>query len=219
MKKKQRFILVTSILVLLSTSLIFIGNRYGENSNITNVKKNITLKGDIHAELEVLPFEQSVNKSDLIVEIQILEKLKEINEPTPKTIYRAEITDYLNNEGKNDSNIINIMQGGNSEWTLNKNKLFSPGEKYILFLVKTIDFDIENTYWILGEETSIYEVNNSNELIKWAHPEAELSNFEDKVLTKNSSFENVENSKVVQVLDKDLFKKYIANLNGQKEEE
>ncbi|RAP78499.1 hypothetical protein [Paenibacillus montanisoli] len=165
--------------------------------------------GTIHAEVEAYTLNEAVSKADLIAKVKITSKIKEINEPSEKTLYQAEVVeDFLN---KTDLKEINVMQAGNSQWKFNNNKLFKSGDSYILYLKKAIGEAYENfnTYWILGEETGIYQDLGSGKLMKWAYPETFLSDIEDKARTNELLISEGE----VQVLDE---AKFIEKINDIK---
>ncbi|MBW4081228.1 hypothetical protein [Paenibacillus sp. S150] len=215
MKTRIKIWLLVSSLVLISSSVYFASSRrelkadFDTASSASKKINNPSKSGNIDAEVEVYPFDESVNKSDLIVEVQIKEKIKETDDPSPKTIFKTEIINILTQKEPLATKEINIMQAGNSKWSFNDNKLFSPGEKYILFLKRTVDFDIENTFWILGEETNIYEITDENKIVKWSRPQKELESFEDKELNFKKAAEYNEPDKESQILEKDGFQDYI----------
>ena len=89
---------------------------------------------EINASLEEYSFDESVEISDLIAEIEIIEKVSEIDEPSPKTLFNAKIIKVFKGElNSNKDNSIVVMQQGNSEWIFNNNKLFEAGENMYYF--------------------------------------------------------------------------------------
>ncbi|BBI31510.1 hypothetical protein [Cohnella abietis] len=185
---RKKFVLVFLLFVLVATTLYFYDDKpqSTQNENVANINApsdDFTKRvGNIHGLLEVLPFNEMVKKSDKIVKVKINSKLKEINEPSAKTIFEAEVINDIYSKDNDGIRKINIMQAGNSQWSFNNNPLFAPGDVYVLFLKKTVKFDLENTYWLIGEETSVFEQVDSNTLIKWSHPEPELGSISDQKL-------------------------------------
>lgn len=179
------------------------------NSNETSTPKTenvVQAKGVIKAEVEVFEFEDAVNKSDVIAEVKIQTKKKELNDPSPKTIFEAKVKEGYKGIEKNVT--INILQQGNSEWIFNENKLFSANEEYVLFLKKAVgeEFEGTNTYWILGEETNIYSSINDKEVLKNSYYDTVLADIENKSLTEEYKKKE---KKDVQVLGKEQLKEKI----------
>ncbi|WP_062107488.1 hypothetical protein [Bacillus niameyensis] len=176
-----------SLVLLISFSLLFAGCNYHGANNIDKddqkkVERNTEMEdnqieiGRIDAEIEVFEFKEAVAKSDLIAQIEVIEIFKEINEPFPKTIFRANLIESLKGSFKEKE--IFVMQQGNSDYVFNDNPLFKKGESYLLFLMKTKDFDIENSYWILGEEAGMYKLLDQSVAVKLSVKEDELKNIE-----------------------------------------
>jgi hypothetical protein len=163
--------------------------------------------GTIKAELDVLPFYDSVEESDLIAKIKIKDMIQEINDPTPKTIFDAEIIEKIKDTDENNDHI-KIMQQGNTEWIFNNNRLFEKDDVLILFLKKAVGLD--NTYWILGEETNFYEVADNELIIKPAFFRDELTDI-SSVTDEISSEKKV---KGVQFLKEESFKQKIKDFSN-----
>jgi len=175
-------------------------------------------RGEIWAEVNTYPFNEAVQKADLIAEITIVEELKELDDPSPKTVFNAKVLNVL--KGSKDLQDIQVMQMGNHAWAFNDNKLFEPNESYILFLKKAVgkEFEGTNTYWILGEETYTYTVLDEKMVMKNADPLEELQDIENGEMTKKvneskkvtlqtnlKSKHEIELSKEVQILEKEKF--------------
>lgn len=163
---------------------------------------------NIEASLEVYSFEESVTLSDLIAEVVIVSKIKEIDEPSPKTLFEANVVNKL--KGDTNQETIKVLQEGTSEWSFNGQEQFAEKEEYILFLKKATgkDYDGTNTYWILGAETNTYKVIQDNRVKKIAKHEVELEAIEDKTLSSTNQG--------LQVLDKEKFQNKIADLLEEK---
>ena len=168
----------------------------------------ISPRENIEASIETYSFEESVNRSDLIAEVVIVSKIKEIDEPSPKTLFEAQVVNKL--KGDTNQQRIKVLQEGNSEWSLNGQEQFAEKEEYILFLIKATgkDYDGTNTYWILGAQTNTYKIIQDNRVKKIAKHEVELEAIEDKILS------NVDQD--LQVLDKEKFQNKIMDLLEEK---
>ena len=55
------------------------------------------------------------------------------------------------------------MQSGNSEITFKDYPLFKSGDRMLLFLRKAVDTNFENSYWIIGEYTTIMDIQFFND--------------------------------------------------------
>lgn len=168
----------------------------------------------VKAAIETLYFEESVRQADLIAEVTIAEKLYEVNEPSPKTVYSAAMNQLL--KGKADANLgIRIMQQGNSRYSFNDNPMFQAGDTYLLFLKKAVGMEDDHTYWILGEETSIYEQWDDDRLVKWSLKDSRLAELTPTETNAGlqAAAESVQKKhpgKEIQVLDRTKFKATIA---------
>ncbi|MBO9129454.1 hypothetical protein [Bacillus sp. 165] len=215
MKLKLVFIGTCMLIITIVTVLSFSKDKYDQTKNAVNVQNEsnvqVTPKSQIKGEVEVYDFEDAVNISDLIAEIVINKKIKELDEPSPKTLYEATIKKAYKDAEKHQD--IRILQQGNSQWLFNENKLFSEKEEYILFLKKAVgeEFEGTNTYWILGEETNMYSVIDTGKIKKHSFYEDDLMDIEDKNLTKILK-EKEKNNKDIQVLDKNKFEKKIIEI-------
>ncbi|MFC0561352.1 hypothetical protein [Halalkalibacter alkalisediminis] len=196
---------------ILCLAVLLVGCNSGENTQPTEVIEEE--RGQIEAELETFSFSESMEKADLVAEVKIISKLSEIEEPLPKTIYSATIVDLL--KGESEILEINIMQQGNSNWQFNDNALFSTDENYILVLKKATDDYVpyENTYWILGEETGMYQVLDKNITVKMALKDNQLNSIELNDVTekiKNKEIQSkVSSTNEFQALDKKALKEKI----------
>jgi len=143
-----------------------------------------------HALLQTYPFDEAVQQADVVSEIVITNHAGEIDEPSAKTIFSAEVVESYKG-GLEAGETIDVLQEGNSKVEFKGTRLFQVGEKYVLILKKATGFT-EPTYWILGGETGVYEVVDDSTLIKWAKPE------ESQVLNK----EQFEQQITLQVVEK-----------------
>jgi len=171
---------------------------------------------NIDGEIEIFEFKEAVRTSNLIAQVKIIESVEEIDGPTPKTMYRATLIESL--KGTSDAKEIFVLQQGNSDFVFRDNPLFKKGENYLLFLMETADLDIEDSYWILGEETGIYQLLDESIAVKWAVKEDELEKIEivDKEIISFAE-KNTELSldgREIQVLKQDELKKLIKNVSS-----
>lgn len=164
----------------------------------------ISPRENIEARIETYSFEESVNRSDLIAEVVIVSKIKEIDEPSPKTLFEAKVVNRL--KGDTNQETIKVLQEGTSEWSFHGNQPFAENEGYFLFLknAKGKEYDGTHTYWILGAQTNTYKIIQDNRVKKIAKHEVELEDIEDKALS------NVDQD--LQVLDKEKFQNKIMDL-------
>lgn len=168
------------LLGLASTLLLFTGCTNGDQAETQTVDTNATDNESdivtIEAELEVFDFENAVNEADLISQVEIVDVLEEIDDPSPKTIFRAKVVENL--KGSSETTEILVMQQGNSTNVFNDNLLFEQGENYILFLADTEGLDLENSYYILGEETGMYKLTDQSLAVKLALRDEALEEIE-----------------------------------------
>lgn len=229
--KKKYLLMGFSVLII---SFTFYSFDHLGKTNITSeqgkkiIQETVDVKpkGTIKAELSVYPFQEAVKEADSIVEVQIIKKLEEINEPSPKTLFEA--TAIENYKGENNEKMIQILQEGNSEWVYEDNNLFQANDKYILFLKKYEgnEYDSDKTYWILGAQTNTYSVLNNNEIMKNAYYDEELSDIEKTKEIENSNriidtkMNNLRNVSIdekdlkeadIQVFNKDTFVNELNN--------
>lgn len=112
----------------------------------------------------------------MISQVEIVDVLEEIDDPSPKTIFRAKVVENL--KGSSETTEILVMQQGNSTNVFNDNLLFEQGENYILFLADTEGLDLENSYYILGEETGMYKLTDQSLAVKLALRDEALEEIE-----------------------------------------
>lgn len=203
---KRKFVLMGACGVLaLSIVLSVVGNRNEKAEAEQPAQK--TMQGT----LEVYNFEEALDNSDLVVKVEVEQKIRELSEPSPKTLFQAKILDELKPDPSLSKDQIHILQQGNSEWRFNGNDLFSEKERYVLFLKKAVGIDEPNTYWILGEETGMYKDSGTGKLLKLSYYDKQLEDIEDKELTADFLKDNEKkNSKDVQVVDEQQFKDKIG---------
>ncbi|HCG4536301.1 TPA: hypothetical protein NJY08_005156 [Salmonella enterica subsp. enterica serovar Typhi str. AG3] len=146
------------------------------------------------------------NRADLVAEINIEEKLKEIDEePVPYTVFSATVEKVYHGNIKDRK--ITIKQQGNTEWSFNGNALFNSGEKYILFLKEaTVS---EANYWIIGEETGMFKITDSDTIVKLADRLEELKDIEKNNANKLLETESKGRG---QVIDKEKLSEKIQEL-------
>jgi hypothetical protein len=171
-------------------------------------------KGEMRAQLIAHDFEESIEIADLIVEVEILSiKGESVENSIPETFFNCSINKYYKGDIDDiyDDEII-IMQAGNSEWTVNSNRLFDPGEKYIFFLKKATGY--VNTYWLISEEMNCYliETYNAKEyIIKNSNKDAKLKEIECEEMEGivvdelESRLNGQERIHEVQVMEKEAF--------------
>jgi hypothetical protein len=195
MKKRTVILIVASALAIGLTP--FVHDKYTVEIQAHEHQDNQTqLVGKVNAKIQDFTLTQASKEADLIVKVKINGLYKEINEPAPKTLHESEILEVFKGP-KNINPNITIMQQGNSEWSFNDNEIFQKDDEYYLFL-KEATGNYENTYWILGEESTIYKIE-SDEIVKQSFVDNDLSEITKKV-EKNEKLK-----KEKQHLDKEKF--------------
>ncbi|MFD1066390.1 hypothetical protein [Oceanobacillus locisalsi] len=171
------------------------------------------VSGGIEAEIKPFHLADATEDADLIAQVTILEKVDEVHaEPVPYTVFRAEVAESI--EGEPSSETVTIKQLGDSEWPINNNAFFEPGEEYIFFLNETSESNSD--YWIIGEETGFFQVLDDDTVVKLVHSIPELKEAEsDNVNELNISTEELKMATDEQVLDK---QKFINLLNHLEED-
>ena len=96
--------------------------------------------------------DSAVGDSDMIAYVRIGNWVEEDDH---STYYEAVVVAQY--KGESVDNII-IKQDGNSECTIKGYELFTHGDEMVLFLRKASNR--ENTYWITGSYTTIFDVQN-----------------------------------------------------------
>lgn len=160
--------------------------------------------------------DEAVKKSDLIAEIVIKNKVEEFDKPSPQTAFSAEVNNVLKGNLEKGS-IINVLQDGNTTISFNGTPMFQPGESYVLMLMEAVGLDNDNTYWILGAETGIYQVVTDQTLMKWQKSEETLKSIEvfetqldtvnEHISTLKEKFKDYD----IQILQKDKFEELVES--------
>lgn len=188
MSRTPNFKLVVSSILLLIIAISTWALTQSNNQH-SSEKADVKPLGRINASLQALPVGQSISTADLIAKVQINKIEMEISEPSEKTILDAKIMETIKPDAAiENKETIRILQQGNSRFSFNGNKIFQPSEQYILFLKRAVGegYDHTDTYWILGEETNIYEVLENGLLSKWALTDSDLSAIEEHQITNIS---------------------------------
>lgn len=219
---KKLFIVPMFLISLLFVGCENQGSPISENSLEKDIADNDSHQGpigEIDAEIELYEFNDAVSKSDFIAEIEVIDVLKEINDPSPKTIFRAKVIESL--KGSSDEKEIFILQQGNGDFVFNENPLFEKGENYLLFLMETVDLNMDISYWILGEVTGMYQVLDTSIAVKLAVKDETLKDIEfvDETVVpyveKNTALSM--DDREMQVLKLDELKNLIKNKSTTKE--
>lgn len=184
-----------------------------DDSEIVDNQRTID---NIDGEIEVFEFKEAVRTSNIIAQVKIIDVVEKMDEPSPKTLYRATLIESL--KGTSDAKEIVVLQQGNNDFVFRNNPLFKKDENYLLFLMETTDLDIEDSYWILGEETGIYQLLDESIAVKWAIKEDELEKIEivDKEIiafAEKSTGLSLD-GREIQVLKQDELKKLIKNVSS-----
>ncbi|GEN29815.1 hypothetical protein HNQ35_000483 [Cerasibacillus quisquiliarum] len=193
--------LTTSILLLIISFLVGCSSHEKTEMNPDYAGVGTEIPGGIDARIVPFDFEEAVKDADLIAEVEIKRLIKEVKEePIPYTVFATHIIQKI--EGDDMRAEVTIRQNGDSEWRFNDNKMFKPGEKYVFFLKKTAAS--ESDYWILGEETGMFQVASDDYLIKLSDSLDEFASLEAHPNDLQSNDKEIIND-VTQILDKQSF--------------
>lgn len=159
------------------------------------------IQSGIEAEVLAFELEEAKEQANLIAEITIMDKVKEIDKEIgmPYTVFQAQVDHVFKG---NANPVITIKQDGTSEVLVNSVEPFAKGEKYILFLKETRKIDAE--YWIIGEESGVFKVNKQK-----IHLRFPLSNVDDLEIP----YDVIENDdgRMIQIFDKVRFTELIED--------
>lgn len=183
------------------------GNSEEMETSLSEVTDDTSEIGVISADLEVFEFDEALAKADLIAHVEVVEMMEEVNDPSPKTIFRADVIESL--KGQSELSEIVVLQQGNSHSIFHDNALFEPGENYILFMMETRGLDLEESYYILGEETGMYKLIDQSTAVKLSLKDEQLKEIE-KTDTNNSMLEEKTRYER-QILHQDKLKELISN--------
>ncbi|WP_213614755.1 hypothetical protein [Paenibacillus lactis] len=173
------------------------------------IDKSTSKPKSVHGQIQIFPFEEAVNRSDLIAKVRIGKKSGELNEPVPKTVFNAQILETQKSDVKVELESIQIMQQGTDEILFNDNPIFNENEEYILFLKKAvgpITQEYPDLYWITGEESNMYKVIGDQLVERQAFIKNELLDIQDKSFVAKQS-----SGKPTQILDEAELSKKIKS--------
>ncbi|WP_213515724.1 hypothetical protein [Paenibacillus montaniterrae] len=152
--------------------------------------------------IEAFDFKRAAEEADIVVGVEILKLVEELEQPSPKTLWQAKVLTVWKGDAALDT--IHILQAGNSCTDYVSSKLMKPQEQYVLFLKQAVSVKQPDSYWILGEETTIYQVAEDNYLVKHAYPDPELKEIEQSKLARYYKHE-LGLTTQVQVLEEQAF--------------
>lgn len=174
------------------------------NSNIEKseyIYEETSEQSMIEAEVQAFELEEAKDQANIIAEITIMDKVKEIDKEIgmPYTVFQAQVNQVFKG---NANPVITIKKDETSEVLVNSVEPFVKGEKYILFLKETMKIDAE--YWIIGEQTGVFKVDNEEIHLKFP-----LSNVDDLGI----SYDVIEDADgwEIQIFDKVRFIKIIED--------
>jgi len=186
------------------------------SSVANNVNPVVQKKTNVIGQLEVFSIDEAVKNADLIAEVEITGVVEELDDPLHKTIFSAVIGDAIKGD-LSPGTAIHIMQQGNSKTSFNENPLFETKDKYVLVLKKAVGMNSDHTYWILGEETGVFEELDDKTLVKWTLPDKKLKPAEVSVeqdSAKKPKLEKIKEKvigKDTHVIDKEKLKNIIKD--------
>lgn len=118
--------------------------------------------------IEAFDFKRAAEEADIVVSVEISKLVEELEQPSPKTLWQAKLLTVW--RGDATLGTIHILQAGNSCADYVGSKLMKPQEQYVLFLKQAVSVEQPDSYWILGEETTIYQVTEDGYIVKHAYP-------------------------------------------------
>lgn len=202
----KRIINFLSLLTVLSIALSGCGNitaKQQATADTTQQARNILKdtphqvgqKGTMSTSLiEGFDFNKTFKKADIIAEVTILEWLGEVTDEfkLETTTFRAELNKTFKSNEDNNLKEINIMQTGNSYYTIENSPLFKNGDKLILYLEKA---EKEDGYFILGEQTGIFRIINAGKGKDYAVKQVgNCPQLADAKITENTAIDKIRNT-------------------------
>ncbi|QNU66727.1 hypothetical protein EHE19_018100 [Ruminiclostridium herbifermentans] len=121
-------------------------------------------KGTMSTSVNGFFFDKSFEKADIVAEVTIQEWLGEIDSEDilETTIFRVSLEKIFKNNVDKNLKEVNLFQTGNSKRTVENSPLFKNGDRLLLYLKKTELEGYKNTYYILGEQTGIFRIVNTD---------------------------------------------------------
>lgn len=160
MRKGFKIIILVIITSLFSINVL----SYGGSVSISK-DKPIILKGP----QTLYPLDKSIEMSDLVVMVEVTNKVSNIKAPYLSTIFSCKVLKTYKGDKSLLNNNINIIQRGTSKVCYNGYPIFQNKQQALLFLKKSPGF--KNTYKILSDEVTTYlltKVNGVDYLTKLA---------------------------------------------------
>lgn len=181
----------------------------------------------------VFPFQQDVEMSDLIAEVEIVELIKEVGDPELfcQSLFEAKIKKVYKAKDDFQANEIVLIQDGISKVPINGGRIFKKGDRAILIMMKASAREnassvIENTYWINSGEAGIYDIiecYGKKYAVKRMYADKNLKNIEVTSDVKNDIKNQLEarknsNEKIKDIqpfLLESFEKKLIGTINNK----
>ncbi|BAD62837.1 hypothetical protein [Shouchella clausii] len=173
--------------------------------------------GQLHASIDVVPFNDLVEEADLIANVKIDNKVGEFNEPTPTSIFSLDIETVYKGDMDKENTKTTVYQIGNEEWVFEGHKYtFQPNETYILFLKETVGVD-DSEYFILNEHAGLFKQTDDETIVKLAYDDETLESTEsddslDMSLLNFNEEDDTFNEDEIQTFEKNAF---ISKLNEE----
>ncbi|OPX42282.1 hypothetical protein CLHUN_38030 [Ruminiclostridium hungatei] len=155
---------ILSFLILFSVSILTLSGcgSIEKEQAIKDTPHQIGLKGQMSASVIGFNFDESYKEADIIAQIKITEWLGEVDEELERTIFKAKLEKTYKNNVNNNLKEINLIQTGNSNYTIKDNPLFKINDRLILYLAKAEMEGYGDVYYILGAHTGIFRIVNSD---------------------------------------------------------
>lgn len=161
----------------------------------------------------IYSYDQMLELSDIIAEVEITGKSNEIDTGTPRTIFKAKIIDMY--KGVDDQvKEINIAQIGNSKTVFRDYDLFKKNDKMVLFLEKAKIENVEDVYVIVGSIGGTFcleSVEGEDYILQKIAPIPQMKQKENLVAENKIKTNKGLKSEKLQVIKKKEFKKQILD--------
>jgi hypothetical protein len=203
MKRIYSILISLSVLILTLSGCGSNANQQAVANTAQQVQKvvkdtphQVGQKGTISASVTGMELDSSYKDADIVAEVKICEWLgeRQKGEELQKTIFRASLEKTFKNSVDNDLKEIKLIQDGNSDYTIENYPLFKNNDKLLLYLKKAVGEGYENTYWILGGQTGVFRIINTNGQDYAVKQVGDCPELSEGVVTGNSDNKNIQNT-------------------------
>jgi len=175
------------LICFISIALILGGCGNQNSISVKDTPNQIGSKGQSSASIISYNLTELMEKADIVAQVEISEWLKEMDQPVEMTLFKAKLMKVYKNTQTDNFKEIDLLQDGNSKFTIQNYPLFKNNDKLILFLKKSEDMGLENTFWILGVYSSvirIVDIDGENYAVKHLGQFRELLKIRDDTMNQ-----------------------------------